>query len=270
MKQLPLIDSIYRTSKKSINLAARIFPSLWFYCRFIVIVSRASRIAKKNRYNDEVWCNSSFDVLDALESVGCSVEVNGIENIRKLNTPCVIVGNHMSFLETVLLPTMIVPYCRVTYVIKESLLNYPVFKYVIRSRDPIAVTRTNPRQDLKTVMSKGVDRLGEGASIIVFPQTTRSHEFVPKQMSTIGVKLAQKAGVPVVPLALKTDALRNGKYLKDFGRLEPSRKIYFSFGQPLDIKGRGGEEHEMILDFIGSQLQLWRQLEGEDENMENE
>ena len=259
VKRLPFRNNRYRTAGKSVNFLARYFPSFWFYCRFVAIVFRSSFKAKRKNYDDEQWCNSSYEVLKALESCGVNVEIGGIDNIKQLNSPCVIIGNHMSFLETVLLPVIIVPFRKITYIIKESPLTYPVFKHVMRSRNPIAVTRTNPRQDLKTVMSQGVDRLQEGISVIVFPQTTRSHEFDPKQLSTIGVKLARKAGVPVVPLAVKTDALRNGKYHKDFGKLDPSRKVFFSFGRPLEIKGRGDEEHQAILSFIGSQLLQWQE-----------
>lgn len=261
MKQLNLIQSGYRTERKSTNFFARYFPSFLFYCRFIAIVFRASWKAKRNKYGFEEWNDSSFDTLKALESSGCEIEINGLENLRNLNTPCVIIGNHMSFLETVILPVIILPFLKITYIVKESLLTYPVFQHVVRSRNPIAVTRMNPRQDLKTVMSQGVERLQEGVSIIVFPQTTRSHEFDPKQLSTIGVKLAKKAGVPVVPLALRTDALKNGKYHKDLGRLDSSRKVYFCFGRPLEVKDRGKEEHQIILDFIGSQLHHWQEKE---------
>jgi len=263
MKQLDYQNSRYHTQRKPINLVARLFPSFWFYCRFIGIVFHASGIAKRDKYDWKEWNDSSFDTFKTLESAGCSIEITGVENIRKLDSPCVIIGNHMSFLESVLLPVIILPFLKVTFIIKESLLNYPVFKHVIRSRNPIAVTRTNPRLDFKAVMNQGVERLQKGISVIVFPQTTRSHKFNPEQLSTLGVKLAKKAGVPIVPLALRTDALKNGKFFKDFGKLDPERKVLFSFGRPLEIKGRGAEEHQEVLAFISSQLDGWRQKKDE-------
>ena len=47
----------------------------------------------------------------------------------------------MSSLETMVLPAIVQPIKHVTFVVKASLLNYPIFKYVMRSRDPVAVTR---------------------------------------------------------------------------------------------------------------------------------
>jgi 1-acyl-sn-glycerol-3-phosphate acyltransferase len=196
-------------------------------------------------------------VLKSLEKVGVRLDVSGVDNLKNTMGPVIIVGNHMSMMETLILPGIIQPLKPVTFVVKEALLNYPVFKYVMRSRNPIAVTRTNPRQDLKTVLNEGVDRIGKNISVIVFPQTTRAHSFDPSQMSSIGVKLAKKAGVTIVPLALKTDCWENGRKIKDFGRLNLTKTAYFSFGTPLVVTGKGDDEQEQINNFISSKLAEW-------------
>lgn len=258
MKGLKFIDGIYRTEEKSASIIARISPSLKFYSQISFIVFKASSLAKKGIYDDEKWSSSSLDALKALESAGIRFEIKGVENFKNLNTPCVFVGNHMSTLETFILPCIIVPFKPVTFVVKQSLVEYPVFKHVMRSRNPITVTRTNPREDLKAVLEGGKKLLGSGTSLIIFPQTTRILEFDPKEFNTIGVKLAQKANVPVVPLALKTDAWGNGKVFKDFGKIDPNKKVYIEFGEPLFIKGKGQEEHKNIIDFISNKLNEWK------------
>ena len=257
MRQLTYKDDIYRTGPKTISLFAKTFTGLYFYSRFLAVVLRASQNAKRNRYDDVEWCQSSFDVLSLLESVGVSIEITGIEHIKQLDTPCVVIGNHMSILETTVLPVIIMPIRKVTYIVKQSLLEYPVFRHVMRSRDPIAVSRTNPRHDLKAVLEGGQERLNNGISIIVFPQTTRTSTFDPSQFSTIGIKLAQRANVPVVPLALLTDAWGNGKHVKDFGKIDTSKTVHFSFGEPLWIQGRGSDEHQAVIEFITRKHQEW-------------
>ncbi len=214
-------------------------------------------MAKRGDYDAQDWVASSHDVLRELEKIGVQIEITGIEHVREHNRSAVIIGNHMSMMETFLLPVIIQPLMDVTYVVKESLLHYPVFKYVMRSRNPVAVGRTNPRKDLKTVMTQGVERLGSGISVIVFPQTTRAQTFDPKQMSSIGVKLAKKADVSVIPLALKTDAWQNGKMFKDFGRIDRSITARFAFGKPLKVSGRGNEEHQAVNDFIAEKMSCW-------------
>jgi 1-acyl-sn-glycerol-3-phosphate acyltransferase len=238
-------------------LFSRLLPSLQFYLHLIAIVLRSSSVAKRGKFEDKSWIDSSFDVLQSLEKAGVKIEISGVENLEKLNEPVVFIGNHMSMMETMLLPVMIQPIMPVTFVVKESLLFYPFFKHIMRSRNPVAVSRTNPRQDFKVVMSEGIERLRAGISVVVFPQTTRSHTFYPEQMSSIGVKLAKKAGVPVIPLALKTDCWQNGVWLKDFGKLDTSKTAYYTFGAPIMIMGKGDEEQVQVNTFITRALQKW-------------
>ena len=251
------VDGNYRSLPGTTTFWARYFPTLTFYFCLFFIILKASRAAKKDIYTDSAWVASSSQILQALENIGVCVEVSGVENLKAPEGPIIIVGNHMSMMETLLLPGIVQPIKPLTFVVKESLLNYPVFKYVMRSINPIALTRTNPRQDLKTVLSEGMDRLSRSVSIIVFPQTTRSHNFDPSQMSSIGVKLAKKAGVPVVPLALKTDGWENGRRFKDFGRINTKKKAYFAFGEPIVIEGKGDTEQEQINKFISTKLNEW-------------
>jgi 1-acyl-sn-glycerol-3-phosphate acyltransferase len=247
----------YTTAPEKGWALLRAFPSFFFYCQDSVIVLKATWRAKRGRYDTAAWVASSRDVLRALENVGVTFEITGIDNVRELAAPAVFIGNHMSVLETFVLPAIIAPFRDTTFVVKQSLVEYPVFKHVMRSRDPVTVTRTNPREDLRAVLEGGEQRLKAGISIVVFPQTTRMVVFDPMDFNSIGVKLAKKAGAPIVPIALKTDAWGNGRYLKDFGKISPSSKVRFAFGKPLWVRGRGREEHEEIVRFISAKLTEW-------------
>jgi len=257
MKKLEYTNSAYQTDPKTASFFSKQFPGITFYSKFLTVVYRSSAKAKRGQYGYQEWCQSSFDILRAFERTGVNFEITGINYIEKLDTPCVVIGNHMSMLETVVLPIIIRPIRNMTFIVKQALLDYPVFKHVMRSTEPIAVSRTNPRQDLKTVLDEGMDKLKRGISIIVFPQTTRTASFDPKQFSTLGVKLAQRANVPIIPLALITDAWRNGKYIKDLGRIDTTKEVKFAFGEPIIIQGRGSEEHQAVIDFINSKMNEW-------------
>ena len=163
----------------------------------------------------------------------------------------------MSTLETFVLPVLISTFKESTFVVKQSLVDYPIFKHIMRSRNPITVGRSNPRDDLKAVLEGGTERLKAGTSIVIFPQTTRTPVFDPDQFNTIGVKLAKKAGVPVVPIALKTDAWGTGSFIKDYGRIYPEKPVHIAFGEPCEIKDRGNEEHAAIIEFISGKLREW-------------
>ena len=258
MTRLNITETGYRTAPGKAAPFSQAFPVLAFYSRFIFIVWKASAKAKRGLYGDAAWSRSSLDTLAALERTGMGFSVSGVEHIANLTTPCVIIGNHMSVMEAVILPGIIQPLRNVTFVIKKSLVDYPVFKHVMRSRNPIVVGRDNPRQDLKAVMDGGRKRLEQGVSIIVFPQTTRTLDFDPQRFNTIGVKLAQKAGVPVIPLALLTDAWANGRIVKEFGRIDPAKNVRFAFGPPVWVGKRAAEAHKAVIDFIGSHLRRWK------------
>jgi 1-acyl-sn-glycerol-3-phosphate acyltransferase len=258
MEQLSYINEVYRTDPKRVPFLARIFPRLTFYRQFFGVILDASAKSKRGRYDDAEWCRSSINIFRSLENTGVCFEITGIENIINIDTPCIIIANHMSTLETVTLPIIIHPIRKVTFIIKQDLLEYPIFKHIMRARDPIAVSRTNPRQDLKAVMEGGVERLKNDTSIIVFPQTTRMPSIDPTQFNTIGIKLAKKADVPIIPLALLSDAWGTGKYIKDLGKIDPSKSVHFSFGEPMRVQGRGTDEHQAIIHFIESKLEEWR------------
>ncbi len=253
-----IIPSGYRSPARKVSWASRQFPNLVFYSRLPGVVLKAARLAKKGLYHDEDWARSSRSMIDLLERVGVSVEMENVSALSGLESPCVFVGNHMSVLETFVLPCIIQPHVRFTFVVKKSLIDYPVFKHVMRSRDPIVVGRTNPREDLKAVMEGGLKRLNDGISVLIFPQTTRTTELDPKSFNTIGIKLAKRAGVPVIPFALKTDAWGIGRWIKDFGKIDPSKRVSFWFGNPISISGKGKDEHESILRFILEKLDTAR------------
>jgi len=257
VQSLTYQNGSYRTAPARPSLLARLLPSPLFYASIVRIVYSGSRKARRGAYGDTEWNKSSIDTIFALERIGGRFEIDGIDNFRGLAGPCVFIGNHMSTLETFVLPTLIIAFKNVTFVVKKSLVEYPVFKHIMRSRDPITVERTNPREDLKAVMEGGEARLKNGTSVVIFPQTTRSEVFDPAGFNTIGVKLARRAGVPIVPVALRTDAWGNGNILKDFGRIDPSRTVHFSFGKPMIVRGRGDEEHQLIIEFISGKLKEW-------------
>jgi len=232
-------------------------PEVIFYSNYLRIMLTNNRIAKKGLYNDYGWVNSSIDTLESLERSGIRFHFTGMNNLKKVNTPVVFVGNHMSTLETMILPLIIQPVKRVVYVIKEELANYPLFGPIAMARDPILVGRENPREDLKIVLEEGSEKIKNGKSVIIFPQRTRSLNIDPASFNSLGVKLARRNNVPVIPIAILSDAWGNGKYVKEIGKIDPLKEVRICFGEPISITGNGAEDHQHVIDFISSKLQEW-------------
>ncbi len=254
----PAVFKNYQSPASKVNWFPKHFKNTAFYIDILKVVFSAANQAKKGNYDDTAWCNSSYAVKTALEAVGATIEIDNLNSVIEQKGPCVIVGNHMSTMETFLLPWLICPHGKFTYVLKESLVNYPVFKHIAKSINPIVVGRTNPREDFLTVIKQGQKRLEDGYSIAVFPQTTRTTDFNPETLNSIGAKLAKKAKVPLVPLALKTDCWGNGKFVRDFGKVHPEKSIHFSFGTAMEIEGTGKQQHQATKDHIVNHLKQWQ------------
>jgi len=230
---------------------------LVFILRYIGIVLRTRRIALKGLYDTRAWADSSLYILYLLENAGARFTVSGLDNIRKSEKPIVFISNHMSTLETMILPGLIAPITDVTFVVKDTLVEHPLFGPVMRSRDPVTVARKNSREDLVKVMTEGSEILGRGRSIVIFPQSTRRDIFNPAEFNTLGIKLALRNNATVIPIALRTDFWKNGKLVKDLGPLDRKAPVMIKFGEPINVSGSGKQEHNDIVRFISSCLDKW-------------
>lgn len=256
----------YLTSSGDSSASPGLFPGLEFYLRILFgPLRRLYWLSMQHKCTDQEWSNASAWFADILEKVGCRINVEGLNNIDTGKDPRVFVANHMSTLETFILPSIIRPKKKVTFVVKKSLVTMPFFGPIMRSRDPVVVGRENPREDLSTVLTDGCNRLAEGISIIVFPQHTRSLRFEPEHFNSIGVKLARKAGVRVVPIALKTDAWGQGKRIKELGKIRTDLPIRFKIAEAMEVQGTGKKTHEEICAFIGKTLAEWQKKDGVNE-----
>lgn len=250
----------YRTDPaRPKGLADRLFGryDAWYYLRVLRILWEGERLVKSGRFSPRTWAAHSLSYLRLLEGVGATVEISGLEHPARAARPVVFVGNHMSILESFLLPGMLLHLNRAAAVIKESLTRYPLLGPFAAATEPISVGRVNPRDDLRAVLEQGRRFLAAGRSVILFPGATRSAAFDPTAFNTLGVKLARDAGAPVVPLALKTDFQANGRLVKDIGPLDRSQPVRFRFGPPIAVGADGKEANRAVVAFIAGTLAEW-------------
>lgn len=236
----------------------------YFYLNSFGIFARTGRCGRRGRLDKErqiYYSNKNFRLV---EKCGGRIHLRGLENLRDVSgEPVVLIGNHMSLLETALFHAVAREYLDFTFVIKQSLLTVPFFRDIMRSLGAIPVGRENPRDDLRAVLGDGKKVLESGRSIIIFPQSTRSETFDAAKFNSIGIKLAKSAGVRVLPFALKTDFLGNGKYLRDMGPVRPKRGVYFEFAPARAVEGNGQALQQEIIGFIQSRLASWQAMDSE-------
>lgn len=228
-----------------------------FMSKYIGIVLKTRRAAKKGLYDTRYWVESSHDIFTLVELCGGRFHITGLDNIRNCKVPVLFLSNHMSTLETMIFPGIIQPLVDITFVVKDALVRHWAFRDVMSSRNPIVLSRSNPREDFQIVMNRGLELLKNGMSIVIFPQSTRRVEFHPSEFNSLGTKLAMRAGVQVIPVAIKTDFWGHGKYSKYLGPIDRKKPIHIAFGSPITISGNGKNEHQQVVEFIESHLNEW-------------
>jgi 1-acyl-sn-glycerol-3-phosphate acyltransferase len=229
----------------------------WVYWHVFRVVIGGARASRRGQHDAAQWRRESERLIQLMEAAGGKIAITGMEQTLKLDGPVVYVANHMSMAETFFLPGILMAHGDLSFILKKTLLQYPFFGTLLTATQPVAVTREDPRADLKLVLTRGVELLKSGRSIVVFPQATRSTTFAPAQFNTLGVKLAERAGVPVVPIALKTDFMRVGKLVRDFGSLDRSLPIHFRFAPPIMPPFKSRDAHETVVSFIRGCLLEW-------------
>jgi 1-acyl-sn-glycerol-3-phosphate acyltransferase len=228
---------------------------IYYITGFLKVILRYGQEARSGRFNTATWCQAAMDCLRLMEDCGGIFKIAGLDRPRSVDGPVVFIANHMSTMETLILPPLVFPHKNAVFVIKQQLRDLPLFGAYVQ--DCIAVSRKNPADDFKQVMTLGAEKIARGYSVIIFPQATRSVVFKPEKFNTLGIKLARRAGVPVIPIALKTDFWGSGALLKDFGPINSGKTIHIEFGSPIAVSGSGKDEHEQVVAFIRERLLSW-------------
>ncbi len=229
-----------------------------FYAHYLKVIWNTNQRARQGKLTGQEWAHQSLHIFRDIEQSGGRFFLEGLSHLESVPGPVVIVANHQSTLETMILPCVIQPVRPVTFVVKASLRRGWLLGPIMRARHTIGVERKNPRDDLKKVLEEGVITLKGGRSLAIFPQAHRKDDFDPAEFNSLGVKLALKAGVPLIPLALQTDFWGNGRWIRAMGPIRRHRPIRMAFGAPLLPGGNSKEMHQAVVDFITSHLALWQ------------
>ena len=227
------------------------------------IFVRGNIHSRRPGFMEKEWSEFGLRVVSLIERLGGYVEIEGFGAIKDLKTPVVWVCNHVSALETYLLPPILMSWPGLIIVLKESLVRYPLFGSVVRAVSPIRVERKNPIDDLRKVLTDGTAGIRAGRSALVFPQGTRYRQFDPASFNTLGTKLALHAKVPVVPIAVSTDFLRIGRKHRDLGTtVHPGSPVRIACGPVIPCDLKQSEIQNRCLEFITSKLAQWEVSDG--------
>ena len=208
------------------------------------------------------WTRVCFSTLQTAERLGMNVELEGWSERAKYKGPVVYVANHMSTYETIFLPPVLITYGPLKVVAKASLAHLPFLEKAAADMGLVPIGRKNPKEDLVSILKTGVEKINEGYSFLIFPQGTRQEVFSHRKFSSIGAKLAERAGCPLVPIAIDTrcqPCRKEGllkKVFHDFGPVDTSKDIRCACG-PVIPCTKSREMHEKSFDWIASKLETW-------------
>lgn len=165
---------------------------------------------------------------------GANVIVNGLENIPD-DTASLFVGNHNSYFDIIISYTLMK---RPTgYIAKKELSRAPslnVWMYYIRC---LFIDRKDIKQGMKTIL-KAVEYLKSGINIFVFPEGTRSKDGKMLPFKEGSMKMAEKSGCPIIPVAISNTA---NMFENHFPRIT-GETVVFTFGKPIYTKDLSGDD----------------------------
>ncbi|MEU7104153.1 lysophospholipid acyltransferase family protein [Streptomyces sp. NPDC046215] len=157
----------------------------------------------------------------------------------------IIAGNHLSFCDHFLMPTVIKP--RISFLAKMEYFTVPGLKGRLmagffRAIGAIPVDRSG-RQEAQAAVETALDVLRSGRLMGIYPEGTRSHDGRLYKGKVGVAEMALKAGVPVIPCAMigTFEVQPTGR------RLPRVLPVTIRFGEPLDFSRYAGMQEERLI-----------------------
>lgn len=169
--------------------------------------------------------------------------------------PFVVVSNHQSFGD---IPAISRLPWEMKWIVKKELFGVPLFGWVMRLAGDIGVDRRDPRSRA-AVLPKAESYLQKRCSVMFFPEGTRSRDGRVLRFAKGPFRLAIRAGVPILPLAI--DGTR-GTLPKGGWRFDTDCDIRLKVLDPVPTEGLEREDADRlrarVRQQIVEQVAAWR------------
>ncbi|MFI6937902.1 lysophospholipid acyltransferase family protein [Streptomyces sp. NPDC050418] len=136
--------------------------------------------------------------LTMFKALDLKIDLKGSEHIPS-SGGAVLVSNHISYMDFIFAGLAARPQKRlVRFMAKDSVFRHKISGPLMRGMKHIPVDRAQGEQ----AYAHALDSLRKGEVIGVFPEATISTSFTLKTFKSGAARLAQEAGVPLIPVAL--------------------------------------------------------------------
>lgn len=128
---------------------------------------------------------------------GVRLTVIGRENIP--SEPSLYVSNHQSYFDILVTHNALKK--PVGFVAKKEMEKFPLLPFYMRDIGCVFINRTDPKEGIKAIRD-GAERLKEGHNMAICPEGTRSKCDEMNEFKEGSLKMADKAGAQIVPVAI--------------------------------------------------------------------
>lgn len=151
--------------------------------------------------------------------LGIHVHIRGLEKLPEGRF--LLVGNHRSNFDPIV-TWYALKKCDLAFLSKEENFRIPIFGRIIRRCCFLPIDRQDPRKALTAINQAAALLAGNQVSIGVYPEGTRSKEGVLLPFHNGVFKIAKKAGVPIVAVAVQGTETIHKNYFRrsSYVRLE--------------------------------------------------
>ena len=178
---------------------------------------------------------------------GTKVTVIGEENVPK-DEAVLYVGNHRSYFDIVAGYMSIDGCCG--FVAKKEMEKIPILATWMRLISCLFLDRKNVKEGLKTILA-AIDQVKAGISVWIFPEGTRSQNEEMLEFKEGSMKIAEKSGCAIIPVAFKgTDDI----FEKHMPFIRASH-VQVQFGEPIYPKQLSREEKKFLGALVRGKIQ---------------
>ena len=200
---LTLVLFMLSTRVPAAGFIARLLASyvaLLISSTYGVLVSIFLRVLGYGRISQ--WATARCFKYVMWYATGVTFTVEDPNNYLNTTRPAVIIGNHQTELDVLMLGCVFPKYCSVTA--KKSLKATPFLGWFMRLSYSVFIDRSNAN-DARAAMAGAADEITkERQSVYMFPEGTRSYSKEPMLLpfKKGAFHLAVQAGVPILPVVV--------------------------------------------------------------------